>query len=89
MRRASTSGQRRPSRVCTKNWNARFRPTARITQSGVKPIHASGIQNSHMPDSGYVRLCRNAVEKFMPSDEWWVTCEAHSQRTRWLARWNQ
>ncbi|MNF17155.1 hypothetical protein D3C80_2204970 [compost metagenome] len=52
----SIHGQRRPSRVWTKNWNARFRPTARITQSGVKPIYASGIQNSHIPDSGYVRL---------------------------------
>ena len=38
--------------VCTKNWNARLIATTATTWVGSKPSHASGSQNTHMPDSG-------------------------------------
>lgn len=39
-----------------------------------------GIQNSHMPETGYIRLWRKAVERLSRSELWCTTWEAHSQR---------
>ncbi|MNP50349.1 hypothetical protein D3C76_1446090 [compost metagenome] len=47
-----------------------------------------GIQNSHMPETGYIRLWRKAVERLSRSELWCTTWEAQSQRTWWLAKWN-
>jgi hypothetical protein len=40
-----------------------------------------GIQNSHMPETGYIRLWRKAVERLSRSELWCTTWEAQSQRT--------